>query len=102
MLCNEYGVPFHRRLFAIIFGKSRGQSGRDEIEGVEPDGVDAFGVDVLAVLVCQFEPGAEFGFFEGDEGFGDFVGHKDSVFGVAGLCAMDNIANDNRMFSEGC
>ncbi|BBO74635.1 hypothetical protein DSCW_20520 [Desulfosarcina widdelii] len=49
----------------LIFG--------DEIKGVGSDGVDALALDVLMVLVCQFEPEAEFGFFQGGEGFGDLV-----------------------------
>jgi hypothetical protein len=56
----------------------------------------------LAVIIGQFEAWTEFGLFQGGEGCGDLVSHMDSVFGAAGLCAMGNIANDNRMFSEGC
>ena len=35
------------------------------------DGVDAIGLDLLPVLVCQFESGAEFGFVQVGEGCGD-------------------------------
>ena len=57
MLRHEYGMLLHRRLLAIIFIRERRcQSGRDEINGVGPDGVDALGLDVLEVLFCQSEP----------------------------------------------
>lgn len=75
MLGNEDRMPSHRRLLAIIFGESCCQSGRDEIEGVRTDGVDALGLDVLSVLIRQFEAGSELGFFQGGEGCGDLVGH---------------------------
>ena len=69
------GWPCHRRLLAIILGMRRRQSGRDEINGVGTDGVDALVLDVLVILVCQFEPGSVSGFFQGGEGYGDLVGH---------------------------
>lgn len=37
------------------------------------DGVDALVLNVLPVLVCQFESGTEFEFFEGGEGCGDLL-----------------------------
>jgi hypothetical protein len=95
-------MPSHRPLLAIIFRVRRRQSGRDEIDGVVSDGVDAFGVDVLPILVRQFEAGSEFGFFESGDGCGDLVGHVGSAFSAAVLNAMDNIANDNHIFSGGC
>jgi hypothetical protein len=58
-------MPYHRRLLTIIFGKGRCLSGCDEIKGVGADGVDALGMDVLEVLVRQFEARAELGFFQG-------------------------------------
>lgn len=67
-----------------------------------PDGVNAFGVDVLPVLVRQFESGAEFGLFEGGEGCGELVGNMGSVFGAAVICAIGDIANYNSMFSVVC
>jgi hypothetical protein len=42
---------------------------------VGADSVDALVLDVLAVLIRQFEPGSEFGFFQGGAGCGDLVGH---------------------------
>ena len=63
MLCNEYRMPFHRRLFPIILGERRRQPGGDEIDGVGADGVDILVFYVLAVLFRQFESGSEFGFF---------------------------------------
>lgn len=45
------------------------------INGVRFDGVDALVLDVLAILIRQFEAGTEFGFFKGCEGFGDLAGH---------------------------
>ena len=51
MLGNENRMPSHRRLLAIIFRKARRQSGRDEINGVGSDGVDALVLNVLTVLV---------------------------------------------------
>jgi len=56
-------MPSHRRLFAIIFRESRRQPGCDRINGVDPDGTDVLVLDVLAILVNQFEPGSEFEFF---------------------------------------
>ena len=58
------GMPIQRGLLTIIFWEGRWQSGRDEIKGVEADGVDALVLDVLAVLVRQFEAGGEFRFFK--------------------------------------
>jgi hypothetical protein len=101
MLCNEYRVPSHRRLLVIIFRKRRRQSGLDEMDGVGTDGVDALGLDVSEVPDCQIEAGAEFGFFQGGEGFGDLAGHMGSVFGAGVPCAIGNIVNDNLMFSDG-
>ena len=47
---NEDRMPFHRRLFPNILEGCLCQSGRDEIHGVEVDGIDALGLDVLQVL----------------------------------------------------
>ena len=49
------------------------QSGRDEIQSVGPDGVDALVLDVAAVLVRQFLSGSEFGVLEGAECCGDLI-----------------------------
>ena len=57
MLCNKDRMPFHRRLFPIIFRERRSQSGRDEIYGVGTESIDSLGLDVLTVLARQFEPG---------------------------------------------
>ena len=70
MLGNECMMPFHRRLLIIILWERRRQSGSDEINAVGSDGFGVLGLDVLEVLVRQFEPGSEFGFFEGGEGCG--------------------------------
>ncbi len=67
MLCDEHRMSFHRCLFSIIFRESRRQPGCDEIEGMGSDCVDAFILDVLAVLIRQFESGSEFGFLQGGE-----------------------------------
>jgi hypothetical protein len=58
-------MPFQRGLLSIIPGKRQRQSGRDEINDVGSNGVDALGMDVLEVLVRQFEARAELGFFQG-------------------------------------
>ena len=50
------------------------QPGGDEIDGVGSYGVHALALDVLPVLVRQFEPGPEFGFFKSGESCGDLVG----------------------------
>ena len=65
------GCPFTGVCFPSFFGKRRCQSDRDEIKGMGTDGVDALGLDVMVILVRQFESGAEFGFFEGSEGWSD-------------------------------
>ena len=51
MLGNENRMPFHRRLFPVIPGTCRCQSGCYEINGVRTDGIDALGMDVLQILV---------------------------------------------------
>ena len=68
MLCDKYRMPFHRRLFSIILGERRRQSGRDEINGVGSDGVDALVPDVLVFFIRQFESGSELLIFEVGEG----------------------------------
>ena len=60
MLGGKYRMPSHRCLLAIIFGKCRRQPGRDEINGVGADGVDALFPDVYPFLVGQLKPGSEF------------------------------------------
>jgi hypothetical protein len=67
MLCNEDRMPPHWRLFTIILGMCRRRPCPDEINGVGADGIDALGLDVLWILIRQFETGSESGFFEGDE-----------------------------------
>ena len=64
------------------------KAGLDEIEDVDSDGVDAFGLDVFLILVHQFESGAEFGFFQGGEGVGDLVGHAGVLFGPGNLVPL--------------
>ena len=67
MLGDENRMPLHRRLFPIIFRERWRQSGCDKIDGVGTDGVDTLVLNVLTVLVRQFEEGSEFGFFQGGE-----------------------------------
>ena len=50
MLGNEYGMPLHRSLPAIIFREGLRQSGGDELDGAGSDGVDALVLDVLPIL----------------------------------------------------
>ena len=55
MLSNEDWILSHPRLLAIILGMCRRESGRNEINGVGSDVVDAFGPDVWAVPFRQLE-----------------------------------------------
>jgi hypothetical protein len=73
------GRPLIGVCFPSFFRKRRRQSGRDEIDGVGADGVDAFGLDILSVLIRQFESGSEFRVLDGGEGCGDLVGHILSI-----------------------
>lgn len=75
MLCYEDRMPLHRSLLAIILGVRWSQSGGDEINGVESDGIDALGLDVFSVLVRQFESGSGFGFFQDGECCGNLACH---------------------------
>lgn len=90
MLGNEYRMPSHRSLLPIIFRERWCQSVGNEINGVRSDGVYALVVDVLEVLVSQFESGSEFGFFQGGEGLGDLVGHNLVTISPSGLPAIDS------------
>jgi len=73
-------MPLHRRLLFLIFGMRRRQSGCFEIDGVASDGVDALGVDGLAIRIRQFKVGPKVGFFKGG---GDLAGPTGSVVGAA-------------------
>jgi hypothetical protein len=71
MLGNEYWVPSHRSLLLIIFGNAVAGPNLIVMKSMAWDRpvVDTLGLDVLTVLICQFEtPGSEFGFFQGGEG----------------------------------
>ena len=64
MLANENRVPSHWRLLTIIFWILGRNSGFNEIDGVLPDSIDTFILDILSVLVGKFEFGSECGFFQ--------------------------------------
>jgi hypothetical protein len=68
---------------------------------VGADGIAALVLDVLPVLIGQFEAGSEIGFFQGGEGCGDLVGRFGALFSHWKL-AHGNIANINHTFSRGC
>jgi hypothetical protein len=65
MLSNENRVPSHWGLFAIVFRILGSYSGFNKINGVLPDCIDTFILDILPVLIGKFEFGSECGFFEG-------------------------------------
>jgi hypothetical protein len=89
-------------MLAIIFGMRRRESGRDEIDGVGTDGVDAFGLDVLAVIIVNLNRDRNLKFFRAVRTVEIWSVVLVLYIGAAVLCAMDTIANDNHMFSVVC
>jgi hypothetical protein len=63
MLRDENRVPSHRSLFTIIFWIPECHPGFNETDGVLPDCVDTFVLDILSVFTGKFEFGSECGFF---------------------------------------
>jgi len=63
MLRNEDRMPPHRRLFTIIFWKSRRNPVTYKLIRVLFDGLKTFGGDVITIFCGQLEFGSEFGFF---------------------------------------
>ncbi len=59
MLCAENRMSPHRSLLSVIFRIKRCQADYDEIRSMESNGADFFIIDVLAVLVRQFESGSK-------------------------------------------
>jgi hypothetical protein len=51
MLGNEYRMPSHRRLFAIIFWKIRCNPGVYKLKCVLFDGFVAFGGNVISIFL---------------------------------------------------
>jgi hypothetical protein len=51
MLSDEYRMPPHRRLFAVIFWKIRRNSGIYKLMCVIFDGFKTFGGDVISVFL---------------------------------------------------
>lgn len=52
MLGDEYRMPSHRRLFAIILWKIRGNLGIYKLKGVFLGGFETFGGYVISILLC--------------------------------------------------
>jgi len=73
VLGNKNWVPSHWRLFAIIFWVLGRYSGFNKIDGVLPDCIYTFILDILPVFFGQMEFRSELGSFKGCEGLGNLV-----------------------------
>ena len=85
VLSDEYWMPFHWRLFAIVFRirKCRSNPGVYKLICVVSDGFETFGVNVISVFLWKFEFWSKFGFSKGGE-----------LFRYAWICHLSNYAKN--------
>jgi len=64
MLRNEYRMPLHGRLSAIIFRKCRSHPGIDKLPGMITNGIKALLGDIFPIGLSDAKPRPEFRFFQ--------------------------------------